>query len=95
MGRSIVGKGIHHVTVGGCSDKGGRSNVKRCVFNFFRKIVTILLHVFQEAIYSTRAVRQPQTMNGRNLFLTADLDVITSYFRISVFAGVSQNVINL
>ena len=28
------------MTVGGCSDQGGRSNVKRCVFNYFRKIVT-------------------------------------------------------
>ena len=34
VGRSIVGKGIRHMTVGGCAD------VKRCVFNFFRKIVT-------------------------------------------------------
>ena len=33
-------------------------------------------------------MRQPRTMNGRNLFLTAVHDVITSYFRL--FGGVSQ-----
>ena len=40
------------------------------------------------------AVRQLRTMNDRNRFLNAVQDVITSYFRISVFAGVSRNVIN-
>ena len=54
----------------------------------------ILLHVFQEVIYSTSAVQQPRTMNGRNFFLTAVQDVISSYYRISVFAGVSRNAIN-
>ena len=33
-------------------------------------------------------MQQPRTMNGRNFFLTAVEDVITLYFRISVFAGV-------
>ena len=28
MALSIVGKGIHYMTVGGCSDLGGRYNVK-------------------------------------------------------------------
>ena len=36
-------------------------------------------------------MRQPRAISGRNLFLTAVQDVITSYFRISVFAGVSRN----
>ena len=60
------------MTVRGCSDQGGRCNVKRCVFNFFRR-----KNVFQEASYSTSAVQQPRTMNGFNLFLTAVQDVMT------------------
>ena len=74
-----------------------RSNVKRSVFNFFRKIVTdFASRISRGNLFHKRGaqVRQPRAMNGRNFFLTAVQDVITSYFRISVFAGVSRNVIH-